>query len=108
MNLFENLPVSPLKEELFETLLQKPGLKIERIVSTGQASPAGFWYDQPEDEWVALLQGEAVLRFVDSPDPVRLRAGDTLLIPAHRKHRVEETLNNGITVWLAIYCLLQT
>lgn len=103
MNLFENLPDQPLKDELFETLLQKPGLKIERIVSTGQASPEGFWYDQPEDEWIALLQGEAVLRFEDSPDPVRLKVGDTLLIPAHRKHRVEETLRGGVTVWLAVH-----
>ncbi|MEZ0250205.1 MAG: cupin domain-containing protein [Methylobacteriaceae bacterium] len=100
-NLFAGLPAHA-DEERFETLLTRPGLRVERIVSTGQASPPGFWYDQDEDEWVAVLQGSAELRFADEPAPRLLSAGDHLLIPAHRRHRVERTQNP--TIWLAVHC----
>jgi cupin 2 domain-containing protein len=63
-NLFA-LP-SPLpEEESFEPLLPDRGVLIERIVSTGQASPPGHWYDQERDEWVVLLQGRAKLAWED-------------------------------------------
>ena len=99
-NLFA-LPAAPSAEEVFETLLAGPGARIERIVSTGQASPPGFWYDQAEDEWVAVLAGAATLRFADEPAPRDLRAGDHLLIPARRRHRVERT--EDPTIWLAVH-----
>lgn len=99
-NLFAGLPAHA-DEELFETLLAAPGLRIERIVSTGQASPPGFWYDQDEGEWVAVLRGSAELRFADESAPRRLAEGDHLLIPAHRRHRVERTQNP--TIWLAVH-----
>ena len=57
-NLFTNLPAH-WPEELFTTLLQTPGLRIERIVSHGHQSPDGFWYDQPIGEWVIVLKGAA-------------------------------------------------
>ena len=44
-NLFAGIPAE-LPQELFQTLLATPGLRIERIVSLGHASPEGFWYDQ--------------------------------------------------------------
>lgn len=86
-----------------DALLTRPGLRVERIVSTGQASPPGFWYDQAEHELVVLLHGQADLT-VDAPDGTvthRLRAGDWLELPAHRRHRVEAT--DTPTVWLALF-----
>lgn len=102
-NLFADLPRSTGKTEQFQDLLQRPGLRIERIVSTGQSSPPDFWYDQPEGEWVIVLQGEARLRFADEPDARILAAGDFVDIAPHRRHRVEWTLPEMPTVWLAVF-----
>ena len=63
---------------------------IERIISTGQSTLPGEWYDQNKDEWVILLQGEAILSYEDGSQ-IKLTVGDYLLIPAHQKHRVEYT-----------------
>jgi cupin 2 domain-containing protein len=95
-----NLP-APAAEESFETLFTAPGCRIERIVSHGHASPPDFWYDQAEDEWVALLEGEAVLAFADGAR-LTMRRGDWITIPAHGRHRVEAT--GPGTVWLAVHC----
>ncbi|MFO1378843.1 MAG: cupin domain-containing protein [Chitinivorax sp.] len=103
-NLFTDLPATPAAQELFATLLQRPGLRIERIVSFGQASPPGFWYDQPQLEWVILLRGAAVLRFADETETRPLRPGDYVTIEAHRRHRVEATSTAEPSVWLAIHC----
>ncbi|MEW6293571.1 MAG: cupin domain-containing protein [Pseudomonadota bacterium] len=89
--------------ERIETLIDHPAARIERIVSTGQASPEGFWYDQPRDEWVLLLSGSAGLRFADEADVRELRPGDWLLIPAGCKHRVEWTDAAQPSVWLAVH-----
>ena len=102
-NLFTDLSRSTAKSEQFSELLARPGLKIERIVSTGQCSPPDFWYDQPGGEWVLLVQGEAKLRFADEPESRHLKAGDFLDIPAHTKHRVEWTAPEQTTIWLAIH-----
>lgn len=87
-------------------LVQAPGLRIERIVSRGQASPPGFWYDQPEDEWILLVQGAARLRIQSSTgeeQTIELRPGDFRLLPAHQLHRVEWTTPDEATVWLAVF-----
>jgi cupin 2 domain-containing protein len=97
------LPLAPEAAERFETLLARPGLRIERIVSTGQASPPGFWYEQAEAEWVLLVSGEALLRFEDESETRRLRPGDWLLIEPMRRHRVEWTATDAPTVWLAVH-----
>jgi len=89
-------------EEVTEILLQRPDLRVERIISTGQASPPGFWYDQEEDEWVSVVQGEAALQWEDG-NRTELGAGDWVLIPAHKKHRVEHTSSNPPCIWLAIF-----
>ena len=102
-NLFTGLPRSTLENEQFCELLARPGLRIERIVSTGQASPDGFWYDQPDGEWVTLLQGEALLRFADEPEARRLRPGDFIDIAPRRRHRVDWTDPEQPTIWLAIH-----
>jgi len=101
-NLFASLPTS-LPEEMVEELLRGPGVRIERIVSKGQTSEPGFWYDQSELEWVVVLRGEAKLRFEDQADLAHLRSGDFLSIRAHRKHRVEWTSSDQPTVWLAVF-----
>ena len=102
-NLFAKLPPSSAPEEDFRQLLAQPGLRIERIVSTGQACPPGFWYDQPHGEWVLLIQGEAGLRFADEPQARHLKAGDYVDIAPHRRHRVDWTSHAPIAVWLAVH-----
>lgn len=102
-NLFEQLPEHLQSDERFEKLLEQPGLRIERIVSSGQASPAGYWYEQATAEWVLLLQGSAGLRFADEAEERRLQCGDWLYIEPRRRHRVEWTDQSGTTVWLAIH-----
>ena len=78
-------------------------LRIERIVSRGHASPDGFWYDQESSEWVLLVAGAARLRF-EGEEPLHLKPGDYVHIPAHRRHRVEWTDPDAATIWLAIHC----
>lgn len=102
-NLFAQLPALPQAEEQFDTLLSRPGLKIERIVSTGQASPPGFWYEQPQAEWVLLLQGEAWLEIAGAATPHHLSPGDFLFLPPRLRHRVAATAAENTTVWLAIH-----
>lgn len=100
-NLLAGLP-SGHEEEVFELLHQIPGgqARIERIVSHGHASPEGFWYDQPQDEWVLVVQGEAVLEFDDGRRRT-MRAGDWITLPTHCRHRVAST--EPATVWLAVH-----
>jgi len=102
-NLYADLPVSKEAAERLETLMARPGLRVERIVSTGQASPPGFWYDQPDAEWVLLVSGDALLRFEDETEARHLRPGDWLHIAPRRRHRVESTAAETPTVWLAVH-----
>ena len=104
-NLFDDLPAS-LAQELVEVIAECQHVRIERIVSTGQCSPDGFWYDQQEAEWVILLKGGAKLRFEGDEDPIVMRPGDHALIPPHRKHRVEWTSADEPTIWLAVFFFL--
>ena len=97
----------PLIEELTDIVFERRGLRAERILSTGQTSPSGFWYDQAEDEWVAVLQGDASLQWEDG-SLTELHTGDWLLIPAHKKHRVEYTSVNPPCIWLAIFMPVQS
>jgi cupin 2 domain-containing protein len=101
-NLFADLP-RHLPVELFTTLIEAANVRIERIVSHGHASPAGFWFDQDHHEWVVLLEGAARLRFEVQPEPIEMKPGDFLNIPAHERHRVEWTTPNGTTIWLAVH-----
>jgi cupin 2 domain-containing protein len=94
---------STAKNEQFSELLKRPGLRIERIVSTGQCSPPDFWYDQPEGEWVLLIQGAARLCFADEAEARQLKPGDFIDIAAHRRHRVDWTAPDQVTIWLAIH-----
>ena len=100
-NIFELPPTLPTKE-LFESLLTSENFLIERIISTGQITPLGEWYDQNRDEWVLLLQGEAILAYKNGSQ-TKLLPGDYLLIPAHQKHRVAYTSSKPPCIWLAIH-----
>ncbi|MDJ0713930.1 MAG: cupin domain-containing protein [Prochloraceae cyanobacterium] len=100
-NIF-NLPASLPDEELFETLLKSENVLIERIISTGQTTPPGKWYDQEKDEWVILLQGEAELSYADG-STIKLSAGDYIFIPARQKHRVDYTSSEPPCIWLAVH-----
>jgi cupin 2 domain-containing protein len=102
-SLLSGLPSRPLTEELTETFCERPGLRIERIVSTGQASPDGQWYDQESDEWVLLVKGRARLRLEGETQDRELVEGDFVFLPAHCRHRVAWTQREPPTVWLAIH-----
>ncbi|VTZ49615.1 Cupin [Methylocella tundrae] len=101
-NLFD-IAALDTRAEQFTPLVEAKNLKIERIVSAGQASPPGFWYDQDLAEWVLVLAGSAALRFEGEAHPRVLHPGDWLLIPAKQKHRVEWTDKSGATIWLAVH-----
>jgi cupin 2 domain-containing protein len=101
-NLFADLP-REMPGEIVEEVLQRNSVRIERIVSKGQASPPGFWYDQETEEWILLVKGSASLRF-EKGQEVTLTPGDHLLIPPHLRHRVEWTDPETETIWLAVHC----
>jgi cupin 2 domain-containing protein len=97
-NLFANL-TGLYESERSLSLFEKPSIKIERIVSESYSSPAGFWYDQDEDEWVVVVRGKATLEF-EGGELVRMKEGDHVTIPRHARHRVQQT--DPKTIWLAV------
>ena len=101
-NLLGPLPDATAAEQV-HVLLAAGGARIERIVSAGQASPEGFWYDQDGTEYVLLLAGTARLRIEGEDSPRSLQLGDYLVLPAHCRHRVEATSRDPPAVWLAIH-----
>lgn len=90
-------------EERCDTLMTGPQWRLERIHSCLARSPEGFWYDQDESEWVLVLRGSARLQFEDEATARDLCAGDSLWIPAHRRHRVLATDPAPGTLWLALF-----
>ena len=100
-NIYSALPPT-LDGERFEDILRLPNVRIERICSQGQSSPASGWYDQDEHEWVCVLQGAARLEF-DDGEVCELAVGDYVNIPAHRRHWVAWSDPNAVTVWLAVF-----
>jgi cupin 2 domain-containing protein len=102
VNLLRDLP-DTVAAELVDMLVEAATVRIERIVSHGQTSPDGFWYDQDEAEWVLVLAGAARLRFADEAEARALGPGDHIGIAAHRRHRVEWTDPMQPTVWLVVF-----
>ncbi|HEX3381723.1 MAG TPA: cupin domain-containing protein [Paraburkholderia sp.] len=104
-NLFDALAragtASP--DEQVDALVEQGGVTIERIVSTGRASPPGFWYDSPRAEWVVLLTGAAVLEFDGGAERHPMKPGDHVLIEAHCRHRVAWTSDTEPAVWVAVH-----
>ena len=102
LNILADLPPA-LSGEVFDTIVESGSLRIERIVSNGQATPEGEWFDQERDEWVLVLAGSAGLLFDGAHEPRCLGAGDHVLIPAGCRHRVAWTDPDVKTVWLAVH-----
>jgi cupin 2 domain-containing protein len=102
-SLKSDLPPGPLSDEIAERLVESSGLRIERIVSTGQATPEGEWYDQDSEEWVLVVAGAARLRIEGEDVDRALGKGDWILLPARCRHRVTWTQAVPPTVWLAIH-----
>ncbi|HEX8301989.1 hypothetical protein [Sphingomonas sp.] len=100
-SLLEKLPAAT-RAEAFTELLSRPGIRVERIVSRGQATPEDKPLVQAEDEWVLLITGAAGMRIEDSAE-IALAPGDHLLIAAGQKHWVTWTAKDRPTVWLAIH-----
>ncbi len=100
-NLFADIPENA-KEEIIEILESGKNFRIERIISYGQSSPEGFWYDQNESEWVIVLAGSAIIEFQNN-ELIKMLLGDYLFIPAHKKHRIQSTSMNEKTIWLAFF-----
>ena len=96
-------PEQNTEGEQFETLWETSAFRLERIISRGHSSPTDFWYDQSWDEWVVILGGRARLLLEGEQESTYLRAGDYLLIPARRRHRVEWTSPDEPTIWLAVH-----
>ncbi|MBY6188489.1 cupin domain-containing protein [Marinobacter hydrocarbonoclasticus] len=103
-NLHQGLPaVSGSDPEWFDTLVSRPGVRVERILSHGQITPEGDWYDQADDEFVLLLKGAARLQIEGEVAERSLTSGDWLLLPAHCRHRVTWTDPGQPTLWLALH-----
>jgi cupin 2 domain-containing protein len=101
-SLLEGIPET-LPQELFDVLCSSDNIRIERIVSRGQASPEGFWYDQENNEFVLVVKGRAGLIFENEEGVLILNPGDYINIGAHVKHRVEWTDAAGETIWLTVH-----
>ena len=86
--------------EEIQILFQSGPVRIERIISNGHPSPAGFWYDQEQDEWVILLAGSAELEF-EGGAVKPMASSEYLLIPSRQKHRVSQVSEDA--VWLAFH-----
>ncbi|HET6348433.1 MAG TPA: cupin domain-containing protein [Candidatus Krumholzibacteria bacterium] len=101
-NLFSDIPAA-LPAEFVQRMAGGKGVRIERIVSRGHASPEGFWYDQAETEWVVLVKGSACIRFEEGGETVEMKVGDHLVIPPRARHRIEWTARDEDTVWIAVF-----
>ena len=98
-NIFSNIS-SNTKDEILETLVRNESCKIERIISNTHSTEKNKWYDQDKNEFVLLLKGSAELLFFPN-ELIKLKEGDYLIIPSHKKHRVEKTAEE--TIWLTVF-----
>jgi cupin 2 domain-containing protein len=105
-NLFSDSPIDADLPESFEILVQTPQLLVERIITNPGFSAPGQWFDQDKDEWVILLQGNAELEMKDE-EIIRLNAGDYLLIPSHKIHRIKSVSKQPSCIWLGIHALIK-
>ena len=101
-SLLAGLPDAAADEQA-DALLARSGVRLLRIVSTGQATPDGDWYDQDEDEWVVVIAGSAELLVEGEAAPRTLGPGGWIYLPAHCRHRVVATNAATPTVWLALH-----
>lgn len=88
--------------EIFHRLIETDDLIIERITSNGQKTAEDEWLEENYNEWVLLLQGESIIKFLNG-EYFKIKSGDYIYIPANTKHRVEYTSRNPECIWLAIH-----
>ncbi|CAK2837405.1 cupin 2 domain-containing protein [Vibrio crassostreae] len=100
-NIYADIP-SSLPNEMFNALISNDNVRIERILSHGHSSPEEGWYDQDEHEWVMVIEGQGVIEFEDGRI-VTLSKGDYINIAAREKHKVIGTVENVVTIWLAVF-----
>ena len=86
-NIFADIP-DAIPEEIFETIIEADSFRLERIISDGQLTAEDEWYDEDENEWFILLKGSAGLLLEGDKEPLVLKPGDYLNLPAHRRHKV--------------------
>ena len=99
MNIFDYNLDRNKDEEFLTEIFKTKNIKIERIVSFGQTTD---WYDQDENEFVILLEGNAEIEF-EEKRVVSLKKGDYIIIPSHDRHRVIKTSSNPDCVWLCFF-----
>ncbi|CAK2840310.1 cupin 2 domain-containing protein [Vibrio crassostreae] len=100
-NIYADIP-SSLPNEMFNALISNENIRVERILSHGHSSPEEGWYNQDENEWVMVLEGQGVIEF-DDGRVVTLSKGDYINIAAREKHKVIGTVENVVTIWLAVF-----
>lgn len=100
-NIYADIP-SSLPNEMFNALISNENIRIERILSHGHSSPEEGWYNQDENEWVMVIEGQGVIEFEDGR-VVTLSKGDYINIAAREKHKVIGTVENVVTIWLAVF-----
>ncbi len=96
MNFFDDSK-PPKSGENFIKLYEKNKVLIEKIVSSNKQE--GKLYNQNHDEWVMLIEGEALLEIADKK--TTLKRGDYLLIVKNTPHRVIKTKDG--TLWLTVH-----
>lgn len=100
-NIYADIP-SSLPNEMFNALISNENIRIERILPHGHSSPEEGWYNQDENEWVMVIEGQGVIEFEDGR-VVTLSKGDYINIAAREKHKVIGTVENVVTIWLAVF-----
>ncbi len=94
---------SDTSDEIFESLLKKPGFLLERIITNGQTTPRGEWLCQARSEFVLMVKGSASLLFKENGGLVQLQPGDYIIIGQNKSHRVESVSQDEETIWLALH-----
>lgn len=83
------------QEEVEQLLYEDEKIKVSLTYSLGQTTE---WYDQPQREIVALVEGEAVLEYEWGVR--QLSKGDVLVIEPHERHCVAK---QSKCIWYCIF-----
>ena len=95
-NIFNHEKI-PISGEIFQILLKRKDIVIEKIISSNLIPDKE--YIQDHDEWVLLIDGHAELLMDNKV--ITLTQGDYLFIESGVSHKVLTTTKG--TLWLAIH-----